>query len=71
MSDYKKKRSFCFFFDLGIYTRVSAYTDWIENVINEQNSMSSNDIPQALTNFGIKIFQQISYLSFIIVILIF
>ncbi len=39
------------FFDLGIYTRVSAYIDWIKDVINANQSFESDDmfgIPQAL-----------------------
>jgi len=33
-----------FFLDLGIYTRVNAYIDWIENVINEKELTSIDDI---------------------------
>ncbi len=48
--EYKNQMSL-FIFGLGIYTRVSAYIDWIKDVINANQSFESDDmfgIPQAL-----------------------
>jgi hypothetical protein len=56
------------FLDLGIYTRVSAYIDWIKNVTAGEQSNDLSKIAQGLMS-STNNYQQISYILLLIEIL--